>query len=98
MRSMAHPVPRPWTMFRSGELSFLRSAPMFSRPMLFLGVLVAAVVVPYVLLDEHLPQTVRGPWSSVLGKADEERETFLDRFNPAPYSPAPGPRPGPRVV
>jgi hypothetical protein len=66
--------------------------------MLFFGVLLAAVVVPYVLLDEHLAQTVRGGWNSVLGKAAEDRDDLLDRFNPADYSPASGARSGAPIV
>src|SRR5437762_1699241 len=62
---------------------------MFSRPVLFFGVLVACVVVPYVLLDEHLAQTVRGGWNSLLGKVAEEKG-LLDRFDHAAYSPASG--------
>jgi hypothetical protein len=41
---------------------------MFSRPLLFFGVLVAAVVVPYVLFDEHLAETTRGYWQRLVGK------------------------------
>jgi hypothetical protein len=63
---------------------------MFSRPMLFFGVLLAAVVVPYVLLDEHLAQSVRGGWNRLLGKVEEERESLLERFNQADYSPVSG--------
>jgi hypothetical protein len=36
--------------------------PMFSRPMLFAGVLVASIVVPYVVLNEELAATARGHW------------------------------------
>lgn len=63
---------------------------MFSRPMLFLGVLVAAVVVPYVLLDEHLAQSVRGGWNRIVGKMEEEKDDLLDRFNSAHYAPVSG--------
>jgi hypothetical protein len=63
---------------------------MFSRPVLFVGVLLACVVVPYVLLDEHLGQAFRGGWNRLLGKVDEEKEDLLDRFNHATYSPASG--------
>jgi hypothetical protein len=58
--------------------------------MLFFAVLLAAVVVPYVLLDEHLAQTVRGGWNGLLGRAGEEKEDLLDRLNHAGYSPASG--------
>ena len=71
---------------------------MFSRPMLFFGVLLAAVVVPYVLLDEHLAQTARGTWSRLLGKVEEEKEDLLDRLNNAHYSPASGTAIGSPVV
>jgi len=63
---------------------------MFSRPVLFVGVLVACVVVPYVLLDEHLADSVRGVWNRVRGKVEEEKDGLLDRFDHAAYSPASG--------
>ena len=63
---------------------------MFSRPVLFVGVLVACVVVPYVLLDDHLAEGVRGVWNRVLGKAAEDEEALLDRFDHAAYTPASG--------
>ena len=40
---------------------------MFSRPVLFVGVLIAAVAVPYVLLDKNLANTARGQWNRLLG-------------------------------
>ena len=42
---------------------------MFSRPMLFLGVLVAAVGVPFVLLDEGLSKTARSQFARITGKS-----------------------------
>ena len=63
---------------------------MFSRPVLFVGVLVACVVVPYVLLDEHLARGARGAWNGLLGKVEEEKDGLLDRFDHANYSPASG--------
>jgi len=41
---------------------------MFSRPMLLVGVLVASVVVPYVLLDKNLSQTAQAQFNRLLGK------------------------------
>ena len=38
---------------------------MFNRPTLFFGVLFAAVVVPYVLLDKQLADTAQGPVRSL---------------------------------
>jgi hypothetical protein len=65
-------------MLRSGELSFsLERSRMFSRPVLFFGVLLAAVVVPYLLLDENLAQSVGGQWNRLLGKVEEEKDELL---------------------
>jgi len=58
--------------------------------MLFLGVLVAAVAVPYVLLDEHLAGTVRDGWDRLLGRALEEKDEVLNALHAANYSPASG--------
>lgn len=66
---------------------------MFSRPMLFLGVLVAAVVVPYVLLDENLSGVVRDNWDRLLGRVEEEKDEVLNALHAANYSPASG-KPG----
>jgi hypothetical protein len=63
---------------------------MFSRPMLFLGVLVAAVVVPYVLLDEHLSESVHGTWDRLLGQVAEEKDEVFHALHAANYSPASG--------
>jgi len=56
--------------------------------MLFLGVLIAAVAVPYVLLDENLAASARGQWDRLLGRADEEDDLFHSASAPgaaAPY-------------
>lgn len=41
---------------------------MASRPVLFLGVLAAAVAVPYVLLDKNLSQTAKAQYERVAGR------------------------------
>jgi hypothetical protein len=66
---------------------------MFSRPMLFLGVLVASVAVPYVLLDEQLAGTVRESWDRLLGSVEEEKDEVFSALHAANYSPASG-KPG----
>jgi hypothetical protein len=63
---------------------------MFSRPMLFLGVLIAAVVVPYVLLDENLSESVHSTWDRLLGRMEEEKDEVLNGLHAANYSPASG--------
>jgi len=63
---------------------------MFSRPMLFLGVLVAAVVVPYVLLDENLSESVHSTWDRLLGRMEQEKDEVLNSLHAANYSPASG--------
>lgn len=40
---------------------------MFTRPMLFCGVLVASVVVPYVLVNDQLAGTARAQWQRLVG-------------------------------
>jgi hypothetical protein len=60
---------------------------MFSRPVLFLGVLVAAVAVPYVLLDENLAASARGQWERMFGQAEEEDDA--PNSASAPGAPAP---------
>lgn len=42
---------------------------MFGRPVLFVGVLAAAIGVPYVLLDKNVAQTAGGQWSRLVGKS-----------------------------
>lgn len=43
---------------------------MFSRPMLLVGVLVASVVIPYVLLDKNLSQTAKNQLSRLMGRSE----------------------------
>jgi hypothetical protein len=43
---------------------------MFNRGMLFVIVLVAAVVVPYVVMDDGLSKTAKGEWQRYFGKGD----------------------------
>lgn len=50
---------------------------MFNRSMLLVGLLVAAVVVPYLLLNERLAQAARTGWSGLVGKAENETESLL---------------------
>jgi hypothetical protein len=51
---------------------------MFSRPVLFAGVLLASFVVPYVLLNEELAATARGHWdrltSFAASRADDREQ------------------------
>src|SRR5437870_5692086 len=61
-------------MLRSGELSSQGADRMLSRPMLFLGVLVAAVVVPYVMLDDNLSKTARAQWARIVGNVEKETD------------------------
>jgi hypothetical protein len=63
---------------------------MFSRPMLFLCVLIAAVAIPYVLLDENLSETVHSTWDRLLGRVEEEKDEVLNALHAANYSPASG--------
>jgi hypothetical protein len=50
---------------------------MFSRPVLFFGVLLAAVAVPYILLDDHLAASARASWNRLLGKVEAKKTDFL---------------------
>jgi hypothetical protein len=51
---------------------------MFGRPMLFAGVLVAAAVIPYVLLDDNLSKSARNQWNRVAGgERDPKKEDVL---------------------
>lgn len=63
---------------------------MFSRPMLFVSVLAAAVGVPYVLLDEHLAGTVRDGWDSLAGRFEQEKDETIDLEHAANYRPVSG--------
>jgi hypothetical protein len=49
---------------------------MFTRPMLFVGVLIASVVVPYVSLNEQLANTAQTQWNRLFGatKPDEDQQ------------------------
>jgi uncharacterized protein DUF6690 len=71
---------------------------MFSRPVLFVAVLLAAVAIPYVVLDDQLGESVRGGWNRLLGKAAEEKDALVDRFSEGGYSPASVPTTGPAVT
>jgi hypothetical protein len=67
---------------------------MSTRPLLFVGVLMAAVAVPYVLLDEKLGQTARGQWNRWFGKtapspADPQADWTLTSAPPSAAPPAP---------
>src|SRR5262245_61151052 len=54
---------------------------MFNRPMLLAGVLIAAVVAPYLLMNDRLGHAARGAWSGFRAKAEKEAEA------PSPQSP-----------
>ncbi len=62
---------------------------MFSRPMLLVSVLAAAVGVPYVLLDEQLAGTVRDGWDRVASNFERHEESEPN-FHAANYSPVSG--------
>jgi hypothetical protein len=59
---------------------------MLNRPMLFFGVLLAAVVVPYVLLDEKLAQTARSQWGRLAGSGSKEADDPLHTLQKAAAS------------
>ena len=61
---------------------------MFGRPMLFAGVLIAAAVVPYVLLDENISKTARGQWNRLMGKGGEKKAVGVANFKDAAGSTA----------
>src|SRR5687768_2768891 len=75
---------------------FLELPAMFTRPMLFLGVLVASVVVPYVVLNEELAETARGHWqrlARISGPGDDEQAANtgpVDITKLAPSAASPG--------
>src|SRR5687768_17288008 len=48
---------------------------MFRRPMLFAGVLLAAAVVPYVLLDDNLANSAKSQWSRLSGGEGDGKKT-----------------------
>jgi hypothetical protein len=45
---------------------------MFSRPMLLVGVLVASVIIPYVLLDKNLSQTAKAQLRRLTGRSEAD--------------------------
>jgi hypothetical protein len=50
---------------------------MFSRPMLFLGVLAAAIGVPYLMLNERLAETAKGQLNRLWGESKAKVENQL---------------------
>ena len=68
---------------------------MFSRPMLFLGVLAAAVGVPYLLLNDKLAETARGQLNRLWGESSSKPANLLadvrpvSAARPEPSLPAP---------
>lgn len=58
---------------------------MFSRPVLFVGVLAAAIVVPYVLLNKNLSATAGTHWNQLLGRGptgEADQASWFDPDNP----------------
>jgi hypothetical protein len=55
---------------------------MFSRPMLLIGVLAAAVVVPYVLFNQNLSTTTSTQWNQLLGKGEPGKADEASWFDP----------------
>lgn len=55
---------------------------MFSRPVLFVGVLLAAIAVPYILLDENLSRTVREQYRKWSGAGPAAAGTGGDAATP----------------
>jgi len=52
---------------------------------------VAAVVVPYVLLDDHLAQAARAGWNGLVGSAEQEKDDLLaDLSSALEHQPSPG--------
>jgi hypothetical protein len=69
---------------------------MFSRPMLFFGVLLASVVVPYVVLNDQLAETAGAQWqrlTSLTGAPADDGENDEPRMDSAKVAstPARGP-------
>ena len=53
---------------------------MSSRPLLFVGVLIAAIAVPYVMLDDNLAKTARTQWGKLWGNSGKENaDPLADR-------------------
>jgi hypothetical protein len=61
------------------------------RPLLFFGVLLAAVGVPYLLLDEKIAANARGTWNSLLGNSDKESDEPRAEFTTAGAHSTPSP-------
>lgn len=51
---------------------------MFQRPLLFLAVLAAAGLVPYIMLDEQLSATARSQWNALSGGSSSKSESTVD--------------------
>jgi hypothetical protein len=64
---------------------------MFTRPMLFLGVLAASIVVPYIALNEQLAETARGQWKRLTGGGHPADEDLGDTDRPLASIAAVGP-------
>jgi len=61
---------------------------MFSRPVLLVGVLAAAIGVPYLLLDKTVSQSVRGQWNRLRGKSEKAgSQEAAGAVSPARLSP-----------
>src|SRR4051812_35453493 len=50
---------------------------MFRRPLVFVGILVAAVAVPYVLLNKKLSESAGKTWTGLVGKAEKKEDDLL---------------------
>jgi hypothetical protein len=70
-------------MLRSGELLSRGASGMLNRPVVFVGVLLAAVAVPYVLLDKNLAKAARGQWERIAGKSYADHAQLLEQPNSA---------------
>lgn len=51
---------------------------MFSRPMLLVGILAAAAIVPYVLLDKSLSQTAQAQFNRLVGRSESAAGPLMD--------------------
>ena len=61
---------------------------MFNRPILLVGGLMAAMVLPYLALNERVSSAARAGWNSLSGKAqEEERQLLTGALNPAASHP-----------
>ena len=60
---------------------------MFRRPVLLIGVLAAAVLVPYLLLDKNVSQMARGQWNRLVGmEKPAQSGPAVSAVSPAPLS------------